>query len=341
MNKSRPVTLKDLGRLLGISYSTVSRALSGHPDVSAETVDAVKKLAKELHYRPHATAISLRNHESKVIGLIVPKISYFYVPSVINAIEEEVSKEGYKLMILQSNESYEKEVECIEIFILNDVDGILASVSSETAQFDHFREAQQLGIPLVLFDRVATDFPSDKVVVDGMKGTYKGISHLVSTGCRRIALMLGNPKISISINRLTGYTIALRDHHIPFDETIVAYSNTPEEAEKNTMALLALPEPPDAIFAISDLLLVGIMQGIRKMGKKVPDDISVVGFSDEPFAVMYNPPITSVLPLGAETGKAAVDILMQRIKQNSNEYELINKVLQTRIEVRGSTKWLG
>lgn len=338
MSKIKSVTLKDLGRLLGISYSTVSRALKGHPDVNAETIEAVQKLAKELHYKPHATAVSLRNRESKIIGLILPKIFYYYVPSVINAVEEELHKHGYNLMLFQSNESLTREMECIEIFLLNNIDGVLASISKETDRYDHFAEVQQLGIPLVFFDRVPSNFIADKIVVDEVKGTYNGVSYLISTGCKRIALVLDNPKLSITSNRLKGYSIALADHQLTYDESLVLYCETDEAAEKSFADMLSGPNPPDAVFVISDLLMVGVMAAIHKVGKKIPDDISVVGFSDEPFSLMYHPSVTSVLPLGQETGMEAVNLLLERIKDNQNVYEPVTKVLQTKLVVRDSTR---
>jgi Transcriptional regulators len=338
MSKIRPVTLKDMGQMLGISYSTVSRALKGHPDVNEETIAAVQKLAKELHYKPHATAVSLRNRESKIIGLILPKIFYYYVPSVINAVEEELHKHGYKLMLFQSNESLLREKECIEIFLLNNIDGILASVSKETDNYDHFVEVQQLGIPLVFFDRVPDDFAADKIVVDEVKGTYNGVSYLISTGCKRIALVLDNPKLSITGNRRKGYAFALEDHHLPYDESLVVYGETSEGVEKALSKIIEGTNPPDAVFVISDLLMVGVMAAINKAGKKIPQDVSVVGFSDEPFSLMYYPQLTSVMPMGSETGIAAVQMLLDRIRESENVYEPETKVLQTKLVVRGSTK---
>ncbi len=198
--KKRATTLKDIAQQLGLNKSTVSRALRDHPDVSQETKDAVKNLAQELKYRPNIVASSLRHKKSKVIGLLVPQMSYFFWPSVIQGIEEIVHKNGYNLLMLQSNESYEREVENLDILVANNVEGILASISRETKDFSHFKDVINLGLPIVFYDRVMKDLNADLVLLDDTSAAYNAVLHLIDKGKRRIAICTGNSNLLISRN---------------------------------------------------------------------------------------------------------------------------------------------
>jgi len=316
--KNNPITIIDIAKLLGISKSTVSRALSNHPDISQATKDAVNSVADGLKYIPNTVASSLRHKKSKVIGLIVPQISYFFFPSVIHGIEEVVHKMGYSLLILQSNESYEREVENLNILIANNVEGILASVSLKTINFDHFQHIIDIDLPIVFFDRVIKDLNADIVLVDDVTGSFKAVSHLLEKGKKRIAICLGNLNLLICRNRLQGYKTALIQKGIPIDENFIisCETETPEETEQETLRLLNMKNPPDGIFAISDLTMTGVMKAIYKMNLKVPTDVAVIGFCEEPFRSMYNPPLSAIQPMGFEIGKKAAELLFDRLQNN-------------------------
>jgi DNA-binding LacI/PurR family transcriptional regulator len=313
-----PVTIIDIARFLGISKSTVSRALKNHPDISNETKEAVRNVAKELNYIKNTTASSLRYKKSNLIGLIVPEISYFFFPSVINGIEELVHKNGYNLLILQSKESYEREVENIDILISNNVEGILASVSRTTKDIRHFTNLTEMKMPLVLFDRIVKEINTDIVLVDDIEGSYKAVSHLIETGKKRIAICTGNFNLLISRNRLEGYKRALTDNGISIDNEIIISSETPEDAELKTLKLLESSSPPDGIFAISDLTMSGVMKAIYKSGKRIPQEIAVVGFCEKQYRTMYHPALTAIDPMGLEIGRKAAELLFEQINQNSN-----------------------
>ncbi|MDF1548686.1 MAG: LacI family DNA-binding transcriptional regulator, partial [Bacteroidales bacterium] len=308
-----PVTIKDIAKLLGISKSTVSRALKDHPDISQTTKDAVLQLAEALRYRPNAVALSLRHKKSKVIGLIVPQISYFFFPSVVEGVEDEVHKHGYKLMILTSNEQYEREVEACDILLSNNVEGILASVSRKTRDFKHFHDIIDSDIPMVFFDRVPDSVQADMVLVDDIDGAYNATKHLFDIGKKRIAICIGNPNLLISKNRLKGYQMAFEENKRLIDENYIISCETPVEAENETTRLLNLPNPPDGILAISDLTMSGIMKAIYKNKLRIPEDIAVIGFCEEPFSSMYNPPLSTIKPMGFEIGKTAAEMLFKRI----------------------------
>ena len=314
-----PVTIIDIARFLGISKSTVSRALKNHPDISDETKEAVRSVAKELNYIKNTTASSLRYKKSNLIGLIMPQISYFFFPSVINGIEELVHRNGYNLLILQSNESYEREVENIDILISNNVEGILASVSRATKDISHFVHLTEMKMPLVLFDRIVKEINADIVLVDDIEGSYKAVKHLLEVGKKRIAICIGNLNLLISRNRLKGYKEALQEKGIPVDDSIIISSETPEEAELEMLKRLEGNNPPDGIFAISDLTMSGVMKAIYKSEKKIPEEIGVVGFCEKQYRTMYHPELTAIDPMGFEIGKKAAELLFEQINQNSNE----------------------
>ena len=311
--KNNPITIIDIAKLLGVSKSTVSRALKNHPDISQKTKNAVNNVAESLKYIPNTSASSLRNKKSKVIGLVVPQISYFFFPSVIRGIEEIVHNKGYNLLILQSNESYEREVENLNILISNNVEGILASVSLKTKNFDHFQHIIDIELPIVFFDRIIMDLNADCVLVDDVTGSFKAINHLLEKGKKRIAICTGNLNLLISRNRLQGYKTALIQNGIPVDDDLIISCETPEETEKEILRLLNLKNPPDSIFAISDLTMTGVMKAIYRENLKVPEDIAVIGFCEEPFRSMYNPPLTAIQPMGFEIGRKSAEILFEHI----------------------------
>jgi LacI family transcriptional regulator len=316
--KSNPITIIDIAKMLGLSKSTISRALKNHPDISQKTKDAVKSVAESLKYIPNTVASSFRNKKSKIIGLIVPQISYFFFPSVVRGIEEVVHNLGYTLLILQSNESYEREVENLKILIANNVEGILASVSLKTKNFDHFQHIIDIELPIVFFDRVVKDMDADVVLVDDVTGSYKAVNQLLNAGRKRVAICIGNLNLLISQNRLQGYKTALVQSGIPVDEDLIVSCETPEETELETLRLLNMKNPPDSIFAISDLTMTGVMKAIFSKNLKVPTDISVIGFCEEPFRSMYNPPLSAIEPMGFEIGKKAAELLFERVENKTS-----------------------
>jgi LacI family transcriptional regulator len=331
------IKLKDIAKALGVSISTVSRALNDHPDVKPETIKAAKQLAELLHYKPDHNALSLRNRKSKIIGFITPEISPFFFPSVLKGIEEITDKEGYSVMILQSNESYEKEVDCTETLLANNVDGLIISVTKETMLFHHFLMAKSGGVPIVFIDKVPVGYDGDKISVDGEVGTYQAVEYLIRKGYKRIAIGLGHPGISISVNRLGGYLRALNKYNITVNQDYIYYTNTIEESELQTCKVLDLPSPPDAIFSISEQVVAGVMIAINTRKLKIPEQIAVLSFGDEPFCFMFNPPLTTVTPLGFELGKECAQLLIQRIESNETDYASVVKKLNADLIIRKST----
>ncbi|PTN09870.1 LacI family DNA-binding transcriptional regulator [Mangrovibacterium marinum] len=335
---NNPATILDIAKRLNLSKSTVSRALRDHPDISQTTKEAVRRVAEELSYMPNAVAASFRYKRSKVIGLIVPQISYFFFPSVIRGIEEIVYKNGYNLLILQSNESFEREKENLNILVANNVEGILVSVSRKTKDFSHFKHLIDRDYPLVFFDRVVTDLEADCVLVDDVTASFNAVNHLIDRGRKKIGICTGNLNLLISQNRLKGYKMALQHRNYPVTDDYIVSCEWPDEAEKRTMELLNTANPPDAIFAISDLTMSGVMKAIFRKGLKVPEQIAVIGFCEETFRTMYNPPLSVIHPMGFEIGQASAELLFERINNNAREKIPYRTVyLEGTLEIGGST----
>jgi LacI family transcriptional regulator len=331
------IKLKDIAKAMNLSISTVSRALKDHPDVKPETIKAAKQLAELLHYKPDTNALSLRSRKSKIIGYITPEISYFFFPSVLKGIEEITNRKGYNVMILQSNEDYLREVDCTETLLSNNVDGLIISVTKETNTFHHFDMAMRGNVPIVFIDKVPKNYEGDKISVDGEDGTFKAIEYLITEGYERIAIGLGNPNISISQDRLNGYLRALHKYNIPVNTDYIYHSNSIDEAELLTHKLLELPSPPDSIFSISDQVVAGVMIAINKKNLKIPEQIAVSSFSDEPFCNMFNPALTAVRPMGYELGMETAQLLIDRIESAEVYYTPVVKKLKTELVIRKST----
>lgn len=336
--KGRLITIKDIARLVGVSSSTVSRALKDHPDISQKTKDSIKAVANSMNYRPSQVALSLRLKKSKIIGVLLPKIYSFFYPSVVNGIEEVVNKHGYHLMFLQSNELYQKEVENTKIFLANNVEGVLTTVSRQTKNFNHFKSILDAGIPMVFFDRVPENCLGDAVLIDDIDGAFQATKHLIERGRKKIAICIGNPQLLISINRLAGYKKALREYNIPFDEKYVVSGESPKAAAEQTAKLFDLPDSPDGIFAISDLTMSGIMKEVYKRKIKVPEDVSLLGFCENIFCNMYNPQLTSIDPMGYEIGMTAAERILLKINSDDSDAWLPKTInITTKLIQRNST----
>ena len=234
MMHSGQVTIKDIARELGISPSTVSKALKNHPEISKETRKKVNDLARKLNYKPNAIALSLRSSRTKTIGLVIPEIVHHFFSSVISGIEDVAYDAGYNVMIFQSNESFNREVIATTALLDARVEGILISLSRETRDYLHLQNILGNGVPLVMFDRVCDDIKTDKVTVDDFEGAYNAVSHLIRTVCRRIAHLAGPPGLNITELRKNGYLEALKDHKLEIDRDMLLYCDNFNQAQIRT-----------------------------------------------------------------------------------------------------------
>lgn len=334
----KQTTLKGIADILGVSHTTVSRALKGHPDISEEMKSRIQKIAKEMNYHPNNLAVNLRKSQTSTIGVIIPEISYYFFPSVLKGIEEVAHSMGYNVLIMQSNESLQREMENVNLMLGNRIAGLLISVSGETTAYDHFQSIEQAGIPIVFFDKVLEKQGIFKVDIDGCKSAFNGTTHLIDSGFENIALLAGNPNLSITVDRIKGYKLALDAKKINVSESNILFANNLTEAEIVTQQVLTRKTPPDAIFSISDENLSGAFQAIKKMGLSIPHDIGLLSFSDGPLTAMMSPTISCIKHSGYKIGTKAANLLFYRIQNSDKEMTPISQIIETELIVRESTQ---
>jgi len=333
----RQVTIKDIAEKLSISPSTVSRSLKDHPDISVKTRNAVKELAKLLGYKPNLIALNLKNSRTNTIGLLVPEIEHHFFSTIINGIEEVAYQNNYNVLIVQSNESYLREVLNTQTLLGNRVDGMLASFSKETKDFSHFQQLIDNEIPLVFYDRAVDNLHADVVVVDDYSGAYNAVKHLITRGCKRIAFYSAPQHLILGKDRYNGYVDALEANNIKFDKNLVYSCDTFESAIKISQSILKKVDRPDGIFAVNDLTAVGIMKVARKLGINIPEELKIVGFENSKSGSICDPELTTVDQFGYNLGKKAMTILLDRIKKDSHDYKPVKHVIKTKLIVRGSS----
>ncbi len=329
------ITIKDIARLLDINPSTVSRALKDHPDVSPDTKESVRRVADELGYQPNFQAIHFRNRRSGLIGLIIPEMNMFFLPSVIKSIEETIRKNGYNLIVFQSNDSLEREIEIVRICQGFSIDGLLVSVAKETLDTEHFEELKNEGKPVVFFDRVVQNSGFPQVVIDDKQVSAIAVEHLLQNGYKRICGLFDKPNLSISQQRYRGYKKAIEDHGGKVALEYCIFADDLEMGRELFSELLQHPEPPDALFVMSDELLAGAMQAITEKGWSVPNDLGVVSISDGRLPFFLNPQITHIRHSGSLVGKLAIDLLFQLLN-NPDYVQDINVGLDTPLVRLGS-----
>jgi len=333
----RQVTIKDIAEKLGISPSTVSRSLKDHPDISIKTRNAVKELAKLLGYKPNLIALNLKNSRTNTIGLMVPEVDHHFFSTIINGIEEVAYQYNYNVLVVQSNESYMREVLNSQTLLGNRVDGMLVSFSKETKDFSHFQQIIDNEIPIVFYDRAIDNLQADVVVVDDYSGAYDAVNHLINRGCRRVAFYSAPQHLILGKDRLHGYVDALEHHGIPYDKNLVYPCDTFEAAIKISQSVLKKVDRPDGIFAVNDLTALGVMKTARKLGIKIPEELKIVGFENSRTATISEPELTSVDQFGYKLGKKAMTMLLERIKNENLVYEPTKHVIKTKLIIRGSS----
>lgn len=337
----RQIRLADIAKELGVSTATVSRAIKDYPDISRETKRKVMELVKKWNYRPNSIAAGLRKSETKMIGVIIPEIINHFFSSVIKGIMKVAYEADYRVMLCQSDESYEKEVADANALFASRVDGIMASIAHGTTNLDHFLAFQQVGIPLVFFDKVpASQKNVSKVVVDDYKGAFQVVEHLIEQGYTRIAHFRGPMSASTSINRYNGYKDALNHYGIAYDPALIFTCDkiTLEEGRLFARKCLQMGNF-DAVFSITDQVAIGAMLEIKEAGKSIPEEIAIAGFSNWSMSSIIEPKLTSVAQPALEMGEKAMQLLLDEIRANKEEIEVTPQtiVLETELIVRSSS----
>jgi DNA-binding LacI/PurR family transcriptional regulator len=336
--KNPQATIRDLAIKLNISISTVSRALRNAPDVNPETKKAVLELAKQLHYEPNRVAQSLRIKKTNTIGVVVPEIAMHFFSSTISGIQEYAAKHDYSIMICQSMESLRTEKSNIHMLVSNRVDGLLISLSSQTKNVEHLEHLLAKQIQIVLFDRITSELDVSKVVVDDYNGGFKAAEHLIRTGCKRIAFIGGPETLYVSDQRLRGYRDAIRNYNVELDEELIIHcKDLHTDPTAATHKLLDLPQRPDAIFCMNDPVAILAMQVLKEKGVRIPDEISLVGFTNEPVSQFIEPSLTTVAQPAYQMGQTAAKLFIQQV-ENKQEFKPITKILPTELIVRNSTR---
>ena len=330
-------TIHDIASKLNITASTVSRALNNNPRISEATKKAVQKAAKQLGYQPNNIAAALRHGRSHIIGIIVPTADRTFFASVVRGVEEIANKIGYKVIICQSYDNYETEVQTVDALLSARVDGIIASIGKNTEDFSHYKRAQEK-MPLLLFDRTTDKLEVSQVVIDDFLGAYKITEHLIEQGCRRIAHFTSTKKISIYKERLRGYTEALKDNGISFDQSLVVESNMQLEDGRTSMeALLKLDQMPDAVFSASDYGAMGAMQVLKERKIRIPQAVALAGFMNEPFTSFTDPALTTVDQLSISMGNVAAELFFEQLKAGDKKHLPQKTVLKPEIIIRQSS----
>ncbi|MEG8947310.1 LacI family DNA-binding transcriptional regulator [Rosettibacter firmus] len=333
----RNTTITDIAKKLGISASTVSRALNNHPDISLETKEKVKKIAKELNYKPNPIAQSLKSNRTTTIGVIVPEIKHDFFSSAISGIEQVAYNSGYTIILCQSNESFEREVVNTNLLLHHRVAGLIVSISQNTKKGDHFNDVLEKGVPLVFFDRTCEDVDTYKVVIDDMKSAYNAVTYLIKKGYKKIAHFAGPIGLDICKKRMEGYVNALKENGISVNNELIRYGGLHEQDGYDSMNyLLEKKIIPDAIFAVNDPVAIGAFQRIKEANLKIPDDVAIVGFSNNKITSLVDPPLTTVNQPSFEMGKKAAEILINLI-ENKNVVDTKEIVLNADLIIRRST----
>lgn len=342
------ITLKDIAKEFGVSTSTVSKALNDSHEISTETKERIKAYAAYYNYKPNSLALKLRNQRTYIIGVIIPQIVHHFFSTVIRGVEEYANSKGYNVMICLSNSTYEKEVKAIETLLEGSVDGILVSVSTGTQKeknYEHLKKLLNQKFPLVMFDGIVDNLKCDKVIIDDEGGSFKATEYLINTGCKKIALITNPDFIKIGSLRTRGYLKALDKYKLTVDDRHIVEIDEWEDIIEQVSVLFDDPENyPDAVLAINgEIYASAAMQIAKDKGLQIPEDLSIITFTDGVISKYSSPPLTTLVQHGYEMGKQAVELLIHRIENknaNIEETGYQSKVLSTNLKPRKSTKAL-
>ncbi len=337
--KNRRITLKDLAKELNLSASTISRALDNHPAISEATKKIVQKKAQELGFIPNSIASSFRTKKTNSIGIVVPMIDVHFHSLIISGIVDFAYKKGYNVNIFQSKDSLKREKEIVNILQNRMVDGVIACLSIETKKCDHFMKFEKLGVPLVFYDRVPTDFDANKIIINDFESAFTATEHLIASGCKSLGHVAGNQKNDVFKARLEGFKAALIKHELPIREDYIMYTTNLDYDEGVICAnkYLELPELPDGIFCANDYTAVSLIQVLKKTGIKTPQEIAIVGFSNYPISKVIDPSLTTIDDCAFQIGESSAKLIIRQIEDKDNFLNPETITIKTQLIVREST----
>jgi len=338
MKQKQKVTIYDISKKLNVSAATVSRAMNDNPKISLKTRELVMKTAKEMNYKQNRLAQALKSGKSNNVGIIVPYINHNFFSSVIRGIEEELTPSGYHVIICQTHEKVDNEIEQINTLLNMQIDGIFMSVSKTTKNTDHLKKVMDERTPLVFFDRKKEIPGVSSVTLNDFKGGYLATEHLILQGCKRIAHLAGDLNLEIYQNRYKGYLAALKAHRLEFNEDYIVETNSKVETGASAISQLwELDTKPDAIFSAGDYTALGAIQELKRRQIRIPEDVCVVGFSNEPFTKYMELPITSVDQTPVNMGKIAAQVFLEQIKGSQTITIEKKVVLAPELYIRNSS----
>ncbi|WP_230153894.1 LacI family DNA-binding transcriptional regulator [Flavobacterium sp. CECT 9288] len=336
----RKITLKQIAKELDVSISTVSKSLRNSLEIGEETRLKVQAFAKFYNYKPNNIALSLKNRKTKAIGIIIPEIVHHFFSTVINGVEQVANEHGYSVIICLSDDSFDKEVLNMEMLANGSIDGFIISLSKETqfkADFHHITEVINQGMPVVMFDRVTSDILCDKVIIDDQAAAYEAVQSLIDKGRKKIALVTTVDYVSVGKLRTDGYTKALLDNGIPFNEDLIIKIEDVNTCEI-TISKLLEDKAIDAVFAVNELFAVTIIKTANKIGLNVPKDLAVIAFTDGIISKYSTPTITTVSQSGVKMGNKAAKMLIDRLEAEDEEDENYKtEIIETHLIEREST----
>lgn len=337
----RKVTLKQIAKELDVSISTVSKSLRDSPEISEDTRLKVQAFAKLYNYKPNNIALSLKNKKTKTIGIIIPEIVHHFFATVISGIEQVANECGYNVIVCLSDESFDKEVINMEMLANGSTDGFIMSLSKETQQkkdFHHLQEVINQGMPVVLFDRISNDIMCDKVIIDDQLAAYEATNFLISKGLKKIALLTTVDYVSVGKLRTDGYLNVLHDHGIEVDENLIIRIEDTEHCDEKINELLE-NQSVDAILAVNELFAVTAIKLAMSKGIKIPEDLSVVAFTDGIISKYSTPTITTISQNGIKMGRKAAEILINRLElEDEDDEHYRTEIIETNLIIRESTK---
>jgi len=318
MAQKPDTTIHDIAKALNISASTVSRALKDNPLIKEATRKRIQDTAKEMGYRPNTLAANFRTRRTNTIGVIVPLINRHFFSSVISGIEDIAYQQGFAVTISQSNDDFEKECKIAQTLFTNRVDGLILSIGMNTKNYEHLKLFSDRNIPLVFFDRVVDEIKAHKIVVDDFGGGYSATRHLINQGRKKIAMIGGPLNLKIYERRQEGYLSALKDSGLEVNKNMILHNSLTREDGTNAIKkLLEQSTKPDAIFCANDTTALSTIIYLQKQNIRVPEDIAIVGFSNEPFSELVTPSISTIKQPGFEMGQKAAELIINQIKKGN------------------------
>ena len=314
-------SLKDLAKELGVSIATVSRALRSSPEIGKDMQQRVKDLAKRMNYRPNPFAQSLRKESPKIIGVIVPNLVTHYYAAVLDGIEDEARRAGYSVISANSHERFEDEAHAVDNFISLHVEGIIACLSQNTTDYQHYEEIADMGIPLVFFGRTCLTDRFSSVTANGDEAAQQATNHLIETGSRRIAFIGGPNHLDMVRRRKHGYLEALRENRLPIDRDLVLCGKIDYQyALEATEALLKRENRPDAILAFNDIITFAAFTAVKNCGLRIPEDVALIGFTDDVHAAYVTPRMSAIVDQSHLMGATACQLLLKGINGDTKVY---------------------